>query len=125
MELKTISENIDRLLKLRGMSADEASRAAGHRDAIRNIRRKLKGEIKGEGVSAKIVSSLAKVFKVPVTELMEPHTRIEVPPVPGLRGQLLATLEFLDKERERVLSQLEALDAAEITEQKAPKRKIR
>lgn len=125
MKLKVISDNIDRLLLAKGISADKASRQAGHPDAIRNIRRKLTGEIKGSGVSAQIVHSLARVFGVTATELMEPHEKVHVPPVPGLRGQLLFQLEFLDKERVRVMEQLRALEEAETTAARPRKRNIR
>jgi len=125
MELKVISDNIDRLLRLKRISADKASREAGHPDAIRNIRRKLSGDIKGQGVSVQVLHNLARALGVLPNELTEPAIKVAIPPVPGLRGQLLSQLSYLDRERERVIEQLDALGQAEITAQKRQKRKVR
>jgi transcriptional regulator with XRE-family HTH domain len=125
MDLKLILDNIDRLLRVKKLSQDKASRDSGHPDAIRNIRRKLKGEIKGKGLSVEIVKDLARVLGVSAAELMEPAERIEVPVVPGLRGALQAQLDYLDRERARVMDQLVALDEAETAGQKRQKRRIR
>lgn len=125
MKLQVISDNIDRLLRLKSLSAHKVSVEAGHPDAIRNIRRKLSGGIKGQGVSVQVLHDLARVLGVPPNELTEPAVKVAIPPVPGLRGQLLSQLEFFDRERERVLEQLDALEQAEIAARKPQKRKVR
>jgi hypothetical protein len=125
MDLNILLANIERRLTIMKMSADKASKAAGHPDCIRNLKRRIKGEIKGDGISHQIVRDLARVLETTAEQLTEPREKVEVQPIPGLRGQLLSQLQYLERERERVIEQLEALDAAELTAQKPQRRKIR
>ncbi|MEN6535681.1 MAG: hypothetical protein ABFD89_18600 [Bryobacteraceae bacterium] len=125
MDLAVILENIERQLRIKKMSSDKASRLAGKPDAIRNIKRKLKGEIQGDGITVKTLEALAGALGSTVDELTTPRERINISPVPGLRDSIIAKLEWLDRERDRALQELSALDQAENSAKKAAKRKIR
>jgi hypothetical protein len=116
MELAVILQNIERLLKARGISADEASRKAGHPDAIRNAKRKLKRGSKGS-MRADTLAALARVLGVTQNDLAR-SDRVRAPPIPGLREALLAQRAFIDE-------QIAALDEAEAMAQKPPKRNKR
>jgi len=124
MELAPILDNIERLLRASGLSADFVSRESGHPDAIRNLRRRVRGELKG-GITVQVVGDIASKLGVTANQLMEPREKVRVQRIPGLRGQLTAHLEWLDTERGRVIEQLEALEAAEIVARKGRKRKNR
>jgi hypothetical protein len=63
MELKPILKRIEGRLKLQGLSADAASKAAGKPDAIRNLRRAVK-EGGRKGVSTDTLRALAPVLGV-------------------------------------------------------------
>lgn len=123
MDLGIVLENIERLLRVKKISAHKASTLAGRPDAIRNIQRKLKGGISGDGVSHKILEDLARVLGTSPEELQRPAHRIIVRPVTGLREALLAKIAWLDNERERALQELEALNHAETGTKKATKSK--
>lgn len=124
MDLRLILENIDWRLKIMDMSDHEASKRAGAPDAIRNIRRKVAGEMPGD-VTRKTLDKLAVALQCTAADLMRPHPEENVRPIPGLRGQLMSQLAYLDTERERVMRQLHALEAVEKPPQKARKRKSR
>jgi transcriptional regulator with XRE-family HTH domain len=113
MDLATIYDNIQRLLRAKKLSANKASLLAGKPDAIRNIQRKLSGEIKGHGVTVDVLAAIAKVLGTTVDELQTPRDRLNVRPVSGLKEMLLAKISWLDKEREQALMELEALEEAE------------
>lgn len=68
MNLKGISERIDRRLKAVGKSADAASNEAGKPDAIRNLRRAVKSGGQGRsGITTSTLQALAGVLRT--TEL--------------------------------------------------------
>jgi transcriptional regulator with XRE-family HTH domain len=125
MNLTVIMENIDRLLRVKKMSANKASDLAGKPDAIRNIQRKLKGEIKGKDVNVETLEALARVLGTTSADLRTKSSTVIVKPVQGLRESIQAKIEWLDKEREQALRELEALDRAEFEEMKPAKRKHR
>jgi transcriptional regulator with XRE-family HTH domain len=113
MDLAIIYDNIQRLLRAKKLSANKASQLAGKPDAIRNIQRKLSGEIKGHGITIDVLASIAKVLGTTVDDLQTPRERISIRPVSGLKEMLLAKISWLDKEREQTLRELEALEEAE------------
>lgn len=122
MDLSLILANIERLLALKGLKADKASRLAGKPDAIRNIKRKLKGEIKGTGVTVETLNAIAAVLGTDYAGLSTPRDQIQVRPVTGLREEIVRKIDWLDREKERALEELEALDRAERPEKKPAKR---
>jgi hypothetical protein len=115
MNLQAILQNIERLLRARGLNADVASRMAGRPDAIRNLRRKVKGEQKG-GITLRTVSDLAEALGTTATDLM--RTDHPEPPPLGMR-------EYLLQQRALIDAQLADLDAVENPQPKRPKRKNR
>lgn len=124
MELAAVLENIERLLKAKKRSADEVSRAAGVPDAIRNLRRHLRGQIKAEPTT-RTISALAEELGVTVDYLLSRRPAVHVEPAPGVREALLRQIDWHEQERQRAIDQLAALDEAESGARKTPKRKIR
>lgn len=125
MDLAVIYENIERLLKAKKLSGNKVSNLAGKPDAIRNIKRKLAGEIQGQGVTVEVLSAIARVLDTTVDDLKRPHERITIQPQLGLKQQILDKLKWLDQERSRALQELEALEEAEIIAQKPLRKKYR
>jgi hypothetical protein len=124
MDLRLILKNIDWRLKVLQLSDNAASIKAGTPDAIRNIRRKVAGEMPGD-VTRRTLEKLAVALECTSADLQRPSPAENIHPIPGLRGQLMAQLAFLNQERERVARQLDALDEAEAEPKKARKRKKR
>lgn len=124
MDLRLILENIDWRLKIMEMSDHEASKRAGAPDAIRNIRRKVAGDMPGD-VTRKTLDKLARALDCSAADLMRPRPEENIRPIPGLRGQLMSQLAYLNTERERVMRQLAALDDTEALPEKPRKRKKR
>ena len=112
MDLALILANIDWRLKVLQLSDNEASNRAGAPDAIRNLRRKVAGELPG-GITMRTLEKLAGALKCRASDLLQPLPEENVRPIPGLRGHLMSQLAYLDHERERVLRQLNALDDQE------------
>lgn len=117
MDLTAILANIEHRLRVMGISADEASRRAGRPDAIRNLRRKVRGDLTG-GVNMGTMAALAKALDTTVPDLMRSDHPVSLTPVPGLR-------EYLLKQRALIDEQIAALDAAEFTAQRLKKKKVR
>lgn len=72
MSEKVLLDNIERLLKLRKVSAHAASEAAGVPDAIRNLRRSVRGETKTkwnidtlEAIAAELGTSSWELLRPP------------------------------------------------------------
>lgn len=63
MDWKPLLALIDEGLKAKKLTDNSASNAAGHPDAIRNMRRKARGEQKG-GVTFDTVFDIAKVLDI-------------------------------------------------------------
>lgn len=124
MDLTVVLENIERLLKVRKLSAHKASDLAGKPDAIRNIKRKIEGGIQGNSLAIETLDALAKVLGTTSDELRAPPSRINVQSVTGVRETLLAKIAWLDRERDQALRELDALERAELQERKPKKRKI-
>ena len=124
MDLRLILANIDWRLKMSGMTDNEASNLAKSPDAIRNIRRKVAGELTG-GITMRTLEKLAGALDCRATDLLQPPPEENVRPIPGLKEQLFSQLEYLNSERERVLRQLHALEAAETALKKPARRKNR
>lgn len=122
--MRVILENIDWRLKALELSDDAASKKAGAPDAIRNIRRKVSGELSGD-ITRRTLDKLAVALGCTSADLQRPRPEENIHPLPGLRGHLMAQLAFLNNERERVVRQLDALDHAEAEPKKGQKRKIR
>lgn len=120
-DLGIILQNIDRLLKVKGLTANKASELAGRPDAIRNIRRKLGGGIKGSDVTSSILKDLARVLDTTYEELTTPYQQVQVRPVAGLREEIMKRIDYLDRQRALAIEDLEALDRAE----KAAKKPVR
>lgn len=118
MDLAVVYANIERRLRLLKMSAHKASTLAEAPDAIRNMKRKLKGEIKGDGITAQTLDALARVLNTTAEELKAAPPKPDIRPVAGLRETLLKKIEWLDRERERAMQELAALDDAEQRPQK-------
>lgn len=117
MDLTTIITNIDRRLKVLGISSDEASRRAGRPDAIRNLRRKIKAKTRGS-LRADTLAALAAALETTVAELGRPDQPPPSAPISGLRQYLLEQRALIDR-------QLAELDAAEFTAPQATKKKNR
>lgn len=124
MDLRLILANIDWRLKVLGLTDNEASNRAGAPDAIRNLRRKVDGDMPGS-VTMRTLEKLAVALQCRATDLMQALPDENVRPIPGLRGQLMSQLAWLDQERERVMRQLEALTVVEKPVENVRKRKIR
>lgn len=124
MDLRLILENIDWRLRSLELSDNEASDRAGAPDAIRNLRRKVAGELPGS-VTMRTLDKLATALGCSAADLMRPLPEENVRPIPGLKGQLLAQLAYLNTERERVMRQLAALEKVNAAPQSGKKRKIR
>lgn len=124
MDLPLILANINWRLKVLGLSANRASDLAEAPDAIRNLRRRVAGKA-GGSFTVDTLQKLAKALQCEPRDLMQPLPEQNVRPIPGMRGQLLSQLAYLDGERERVLRQIELLDQAELPAEKPRKRKIR
>jgi hypothetical protein len=117
MELSVILRNIERRLVSLGISADEAGRLAERPDAIRNIRRKVRNKAPGS-LRADTLAALARALKTTPEDLMRPEITPPPPSAPGMREYLLSQRALIDE-------QIAALDEAEFTARKRPKRKIR
>ena len=117
MDLATLLTNIDRRLKVLGISSDEASRRASRPDAIRNLRRKVKSKARGS-LRADTLAALATALETTVAELSRPDHPPPAAPIPGLRQYLLEQRALIDR-------QLAELDAAEFTDPQAAKKKKR
>ena len=63
MEWKPVLALIEKGLKTQGLSADKASKDAGHPDAIRNMYRKAKGELKG-GITFETIMDVARTLQI-------------------------------------------------------------
>ena len=63
MEWQPLLKLIDKALTAKGLSADKASRDAGHPDAIRNMKRKADGKLKG-GITFDTVMDIARVLEI-------------------------------------------------------------
>jgi hypothetical protein len=124
MDLPLILSNIEWRLKVLKLSANRASDLAGTPDAIRNLRRRVAGKA-GGSFTVDTLQKLAVALKCEPKDLMQATPQENVKPIPGLRGQLLSQLAYLDTERDRVLRQLDALETAELPAEKPRKRKIR
>lgn len=124
MDLRLILKNIDWRLKILQLSDNAASKKAGTPDAIRNIRRKVAGEMPGD-VTRRTLERLAAALECTSADLQRDIPEENIQPIPGLRGQLMAQLAYLNQERERVARQLDALDRAEAEPKKGRKRKMR
>jgi len=124
MDLPLILSNIEWRLKVLKISANKASELAGAPDSIRNLRRRVAGE-KAGSFTLDTLQKLAVALRCEPKDLMQPVPEQNVKPIPGLRGTLLSHLAYLEKERERVLRDLDALDAAELPAEKAKKQKHR
>lgn len=61
MDWRPLITLIDKALAAKKLSADRASREAGHPDAIRNMRRKAEGKLKG-GITFDTVMDVAKIL---------------------------------------------------------------
>jgi transcriptional regulator with XRE-family HTH domain len=125
MDLRLILSNIERLLTLKGMSADKASRLAGKPDAIRNIKRKLDNKIKGTGVTVETLNAIAEVLGTNYAGLSSPREQIRVHHVTGLREEIIKKIEWLDAQRAQAIEELEAIDRAEPRRKKPVKRAAR
>lgn len=124
MDLAVVLQNIERLLELKQRSADAVSRAAGVPDAIRNLKRTVRGKIKA-APTMRTIAALADELKVSVDDLIRPRERIEIQPVPGMRETILKKIEWLDREKQQALDELEALEHAEMNLRKVLRKKIR
>ena len=124
MDLGTVLHNIDLLLKADGRKADGVSRAAGVPDAIRNIRRVVKGEIKSTP-NLRTITALATELGVSVDYLTQPRRKPEIKPMPGLREAILQKIQWLDQQKKQALEELAALEEAESAPRKPLKRKMR
>lgn len=125
MDLAVIYENIQRLLKAKKAKGNAISKRAGVPDAIRNIKRKLNGQIKGDGITIRTLDAIAAELGVTADYLKTPFHKPLARETSGVRQALLDKISYLETERNRALLELEALDAEAITEKKASKRKIR
>ena len=124
MDLATILQNIERLLKAKGRSAHAVSVAAGVPDAIRNLQRAVEGKIKA-APTARTISALAAELGVTVDELMTARKKPDVQAMPGVREAILEKIKWLDRQKEQALAELAALDEVEMSFRKAPRRKMR
>lgn len=70
MDLVEILKRIDKRLKALDLSDDAASRTAGKRDAIRNMRRAVKAPTGRQGVSTATLSALAPVLETTLAWLL-------------------------------------------------------
>ena len=82
MDLTILLKNIDRHLRLSGMSDHAASKKAGREDAIRNLRRYASGEIKGmwtldtlDAVAMALGTSLWELLKPPSPITLDEESR--------------------------------------------------
>lgn len=71
MDHDVLLRNIEALLKAKKVSADAVSRQAKRPDAIRNLRRRVRGETDGSW-TLDTLTDIAEVFGVPAWELMRP-----------------------------------------------------
>lgn len=124
MNLAQILSNIDWRLKVLELTDNQASKLAGAPDAIRNLRRKVAGELDG-GITMRTLQKLAVALRCTPQDLMQAPPEENVRIIPGVRGQLMSQLAYLDQERERVLRQLAVLDEAELPARKPRRKKIR
>jgi len=114
MDLATILTNIERRLKVIGISSDEASKRAGRPDAIRNLKRKVQaGTLKGS-LRADTLDALAGALQTTVADLTTPY-KVPQAAVAGLRELLLEQRALIDR-------QIADLDAAEKAGKKKPKK---
>lgn len=117
MDLTVLLTNIERRLKDLKMSSDEASKAAGRPDAIRNLKRKIaSGAIKGS-MRADTLAALARVLETSPTDLTRSHN--------GHQANISGLREYLLQQRALIDLQIAELDAAELAAKNQPKRKIR
>jgi transcriptional regulator with XRE-family HTH domain len=124
MELPVILQNIELLLEAKGRKAHSVSKAAGVPDAIRNLQRAVRGEIKS-GPTLRTIAALAAELGVSVDELTRPRKRPVISSAPGVRDVILKKLVWLEQQKRDALEELAMLDEAEAEVKKAPKRKIR
>jgi hypothetical protein len=117
MDLQAILTNIERRLAVLKISANEASRRAGHPDAIRNLQRKVLAGTRGS-LRADTLAALAAALKTTSDELARPARPAATPPAAGMREYLLAQRDLIDR-------QLAAMDEAEIAAKPVRKRKKR
>lgn len=75
MDHETLLENIERLLKATGQSADAVSKAAKRPDAIRNLRRRVAGEFNGSW-TLDTLADIAKALKTTPWDLLRPSRSI-------------------------------------------------
>jgi transcriptional regulator with XRE-family HTH domain len=71
MDHETLLANIERHLKAKKVSADAVSKLAKRPDAIRNLRRRVKGEFDGS-MTLDTLIDIARALDVPPWELMRP-----------------------------------------------------
>lgn len=105
MDHETLLANIERHLKTKKVSADAVSKLAKRPDAIRNLRRRVKGQFDGS-MTLDTLIDIARALDVPPWELMRP---------PGAAASPDELRDLIDQRIE------ERLAAAANT----PKRKIR
>lgn len=117
MNLAVILRNIELRLLVKRMSADQASRESGHPDAIRNLRRKVAGKLKGS-FTVRTLEDIARVLGCDAEDLMRDENPLQMKPVKGLREALIEQRDLIDR-------QIAELDQAEFTAQKVQKRKYR
>ena len=98
MDLAVILQNIEILLKTKGRKADPVSKAAGVPDAIRNLKRAVRGEIKS-GPTLRTIAALAAELGVSVNDLTQPRRKPDVPPAPALRDMILKKLKWLEQQK--------------------------
>lgn len=120
MDLGIVLQNIDRLLETKGRNAHEVSRSAGVPDAIRNLRRAVKGEIKSTP-TLRVIAALAEELGTSLNDLMQPRKKPEIQSAPGVRQAILEKIDWLDQQKQQALQELATLEDAE----KPHKRKIR
>ena len=75
MDHETLLENIERLLKATGQSADAVSKGAKRPDAIRNLRRRVAGEFNGSW-TLDTLADIAKALKTTPWDLLRPSRAI-------------------------------------------------
>lgn len=124
MDLEIVLQNIELLLKAKGLKADRVSKEAGVPDAVRNLRRTVQGKIKS-GFTLRTAAALATKLGVSVDDLINPRKRPHISLTPGIRDAILQKIEWLEQQKAQALDELAALDEAEFQLKKTPKRKIR
>lgn len=115
MDFRPLLELFEGRLKDLNRSADDVSNAAGHRDGIRNLQRKARGEIKG-GVTVDVVFDIAKELKIApeaLCRVLMGHPALTDEETAAKHAALLDVRSMLD-------AQIEA-----IAPERAPKRRKR